>query len=423
MPDSGAPIPEPKWVFPPETTLLSDGTPPLSPLETRLRAVGDYADIETIDLSVVDLHADRDALGDPQRQLLETTVSRALAALGSEGLGIVYVVGYGLDEAAVQRQYDIASVFFDAVDDEEKRKYVAKIAEEGSWAGYKPKGYYNRPDGTQDVNESFNFYPETMYESRMPQATRQYLDEYRRFLEVCHYTVVSKMLYILSLGLGLPPDTLWKLHHQGGYDDDGALRGPSDEAIPWKHSQDHFRFHLYCPPREEDMKKKPERLWMRSHADIGTLTLNFSQPISALQVLTPDGKWAWVRPKPGAILVNFGATMEYITAGRLKAAFHRVSEPPEDQRRSRRLGIHYFVKLLPNVRIDVPLLTGHDDEVDHFREYRERGGPPLKYAEWEKFRSQWAYRPRPVPSADRTLEDVLIDLHFKEGPYSEATKT
>lgn len=110
--------------------------------------------------------------------------------------------------------------------------------------------------------------------------------------------------------------------------------------------------------------------------------------------------------------------MEYITAGRLKAAFHRgmqvlrirgvlelnmrfrdsiraprgpetvrvvhnpafQTEPYVSYHSSRRLGIHYFVKLLPNVRIDVPLLTGHDDEVDHFREYRERGGPPLKYA-------------------------------------------
>ena len=71
------------------------------------------------------------------------------------------------------------------------------------------------------------------------------------------------MLYLLSLGLGLPPDTcvtahellplvlviffyrLWNLHHQGNYDDDGALRGPSDESVPWKHSQDHFRFQLY----------------------------------------------------------------------------------------------------------------------------------------------------------------------------------
>ena len=93
-----------------------------------------------LDLSVVDLHADRETLGEVQRRRLDETVARALAAF-SEGLGLVYVVGYGLDDAVVQRQYDIASVFFDGVDDEEKRQYVAKIAEEGSWAGYKVSCY------------------------------------------------------------------------------------------------------------------------------------------------------------------------------------------------------------------------------------------------------------------------------------------
>jgi isopenicillin N synthase-like dioxygenase len=48
-----------------------------------------------------------------------------------------------------------------------------------------------------------------------------------------------------------------------------------------------------------------------------------SQPIAALQVLRPDGSWGWVRHKPGAIIVNFGNAMEFLTAGRLKAAYHR----------------------------------------------------------------------------------------------------
>ena len=63
-------------------------------------------------------------------------MARALKAF-SEGLGIVYVIGHGLSEDAIQRQYDLGSVFFDGVSDEEKHQYIAKIKEEGSWAGYK----------------------------------------------------------------------------------------------------------------------------------------------------------------------------------------------------------------------------------------------------------------------------------------------
>ena len=71
--------------------------------------------------------------------------------------------------------------------------------------------------------------------------------------------------------------------------------------------------------------------------------------------------------------------------------------------RFQRLAIHYFVKLLSDVRIDVPLIQGPDDQ---FSEYRELGGKPILYggtlfftstiphisslyfAEWEKFRSK-----------------------------------
>jgi isopenicillin N synthase-like dioxygenase len=32
-----------------------------------------------------------------------------------------------------------------------------------------------------------------------------------------------------------------------------------------------------------------------NHADIGSITILWSQPIGGLQILAPDGKWKWVR--------------------------------------------------------------------------------------------------------------------------------
>ncbi|EKM51199.1 uncharacterized protein PHACADRAFT_263216 [Phanerochaete carnosa HHB-10118-sp] len=386
---------KPRWDFPPESTLLSDD---------------DYAELETIDISVVDLTADPAALGEARRRARDDTVARALRAFGSGGLGMVHVTGHGVGAEEIQRQFDVGSVFFDRVADEEKGRYVAKISEEGSWAGYKPRGYY----GPQDCDENFNFYPETLVHSCIPPVARQFLHDYRRFLEHNHYVVVGKMLCILSLALGLPGDTLWRLHHRGGYDVDGTLQRPQDTPIYWKHSQDHFRFQVYNPRKDDESFFNSDKLYLRSHRDIGTITLNYSQPVAALQVLKPEGKWAWVRHKPGAIIVNLGHALEALTSSRLRAAFHRVAEPPEDQRRFRRIGIHYFVKLLPDMRIDQPLLDGPDDQ---FEEYRRLGGKPILYGEWERFRSKLAFRQRPArTSPERTPEDALLDLHYRMAP-------
>ncbi|GJE93541.1 Clavaminate synthase-like protein [Phanerochaete sordida] len=335
-------------------------------------------------------------------------VARALKAFSAGGLGIVYVVGHGLDAEDIQRQFEVGSTFFDGVSEEEKAKHVAKISEEGSWAGYKPRGYY----GSWDCDENWNFYPETLLRPDMPPYPRVHLQEYRKFMEHNHYVVVRKMLRVLSLGLGLPGDALWHLHHQP----ESNIVEPYDHEEPgeWKHSQDHFRFQMYNPRPDDKSFQTQERLYLRSHRDIGTITLNYSQPIAALQVLRPDGTWAWVRHKSGAIIVNLGHTMEALTASRLKAAYHRVAEPPQDQRKFRRLGIHYFVKLLPDVRIDIPLIQGPDDQ---FREYRELGGKAILYGEWEKFRSKLAFRQRPVLSSPRrTAEHALLDIHYRPAP-------
>ena len=36
--------------------------------------------------------------------------------------------------------------------------------------------------------------------------------------------------------------------------------------------------------------------------DIGTITILWSQPVSALQIMSPDGKWRWVRHIDNALV-------------------------------------------------------------------------------------------------------------------------
>ncbi|EED80249.1 predicted protein [Postia placenta Mad-698-R] len=93
---------------------------------------------------------------------------------------------------------------------------------------------------------------------------------------------------------------------------------------------------------------------------LGSVTILWSQPISALQILCSDGKWRWVKHIDNALVVNSGDAMDFLSGGFYKCTIHRVVQPPPDQRGLTRLGIFYFamphddVKLVP--RLDSPVL-------------------------------------------------------------------
>ena len=51
---------------------------------------------------------------------------------------------------------------------------------------------------------------------------------------------------------------------------------------------------------------------MKGHTDSGTITLLWSQPVVALQIMSPDGKWRYVRYVPNGI-VRTGTAYLYIS--------------------------------------------------------------------------------------------------------------
>lgn len=56
---------------------------------------------------------------------------------------------------------------------------------------------------------------------------------------------------------------------------------------------------------------------VRRHSDMGSLTLLFRQPVAALQVLTNDGVWKWVRPQTDALTVNIADALQFLTSKRV----------------------------------------------------------------------------------------------------------
>lgn len=62
-------------------------------------------------------------------------VSRAMDAFRS--VGFIALKGHGVSPEDFQHHFDLGKMFIDEVSNEEKHKLHARIAQEGSWAGYK----------------------------------------------------------------------------------------------------------------------------------------------------------------------------------------------------------------------------------------------------------------------------------------------
>ncbi|KAG1872948.1 hypothetical protein DFJ58DRAFT_406759 [Suillus subalutaceus] len=91
------------------------------------------------------------------------------------------------------------------------------------------------------------------------------------------------------------------------------------------------RFMKYYPRTEEE-EIKTKNVWLKGHTDFGSITILWSQPVAALQILTRDGTWRWIRHIENALVVNAGDALNFLTGGYYKGTIHRVVKPPEDQR-------------------------------------------------------------------------------------------
>lgn len=59
------------------------------------------------------------------------------------------------------------------------------------------------------------------------------------------------------------------------------------------------------------------------HSDMGSLTLLFRQPVAALQVLTKEGTWKWVKPQTDALTVNIADALQFLTGEYPKGSHNR----------------------------------------------------------------------------------------------------
>ncbi|KAF2709932.1 putative 1-aminocyclopropane-1-carboxylate oxidase [Pleomassaria siparia CBS 279.74] len=316
----------------------------------------DWADLATLDLSKFNEPGGKEALA-------------AELAVAIETIGFFYVSNYGLTSKDIDRQYALARSVT-SLSDEQKQPYRAAL-EAGDYNGWKPAGIRESLPGIRDNYEIYNipkFIPEHRDRAH-PEVVTQNFGEIERFSKHIHNEIVKKLLVLFALVLKLE-------------DEDYFVRLHRYEAA----SGDHLRYMKYYH-RSAEENEKLGNLWLKGHSDMGSLTLLFRQPVAALQVLTPTGKWKWVKPQENALTVNIADGLQFLTNGFLKSSIHRVVAPPKDQAHIDRLGVIYMVRL----EDDTELLPIEDSPV-----LRERGlvsekilgedGKPLKAGDWVKAR-------------------------------------
>ncbi|KAE9575589.1 hypothetical protein CGMCC3_g8249 [Colletotrichum fructicola] len=274
----------------------------------------DWADLAALDLSKFDQPGGKHELA--------AELSTAI-----EKIGFFYVINHGLSREDIDTQFALASSVL-GLSDVEKTPYRAAL-EAGDYNGWKPAGTRELIPGVRDNFEIYNipkFIPEHA-DRPHPEVVKEHWATIERFSRHVHDHIVKKLLVIFALALGLEDEEWFVKKHR--YE---------------KSSGDHLRYMKYYA-RSEEENEKLDRVWLKGHSDMGSLTLLFRQPVAALQVLTNEGTWKWVRPQTDALTVNIADALQFLTNGYLKSSIHRVVAPPRDQAHINRLGVIYMVRI------------------------------------------------------------------------------
>ncbi|KAJ3793878.1 Clavaminate synthase-like protein [Lentinula aff. detonsa] len=244
-----------------------------------------------------------------------------------------YLIGLGYSKEQMERMFDIADVPFSQVGDQEKEKYLASMKQAGSFQGYKLRQFWHIDNGVLDQVETYNIHRDVNRRAH-PEALRPLLPEIDQFARHSHMNVLSPILKLMALGLELPEETLLDMHRWDGDSETYRILGL-----------------------------------------IGTITLLYSQPVSALQILARDGTWKWIKHIENAIVVNSGDAMDFLSGG-----LYLVQPPPNQ------LGVIYFCMANDDVKL-APLVASPVLQGLGIKRRFERDEDAPVIAEWRKART------------------------------------
>ena len=97
---------------------------------------------------------------------------------------------------------------------------------------------------------------------------------------------------------------------------------------------------LHYPPQTEPTG---EHIRAGAHEDINAITLLLGAEEAGLELLTCDGRWIPVSPKPGELVINIGDMLQRLTNGKLRSTTHRVVNPAPDRASKARYSMPFFL--------------------------------------------------------------------------------
>nr|AZS45347.1 anthocyanin synthase [Lycoris longituba] len=235
--------------------------------------------------------------------------------------GVMHITNHGISQELIEKVRAVGKGFFDLP--MEMKEQYANDQSEGKIQGYGSK-LANNSCGKLEWEDYFFhliFPSDKVDMSIWPKQPSEYIEVMQEFAKQLR-VVVSKMLAILSLGLGLKDEG--KVETE--------LGGMEDLLLQVK-----INYYPKCP--QPDLA-----LGVEAHTDVSALSFIIHNNVPGLQVFY-DGKWVSAKLVPDSIIVHVGDTLEILSNGMYKSVLHRglvnkekvriswavFCEPPKDK--------------------------------------------------------------------------------------------
>ena len=241
-----------------------------------------------------------------------------------EDYGFAIIADHGISDDLIHRAEDQAKAFF-ALPDAVKRSYF--ITGGGGQRGYTPFGIETaKGAAAHDLKEFWHV-------GRDLPAGHPFRDHMPDNVwpeEVANFRATFEELYAAfeSAGLKILKAIARFLKIDEDYFIDTVRDGNSVMRL------------LHYPPIQGE---PGSNVRAGAHEDINTITLLLGAEEAGLELLTKDGRWIPVSPKPGELVVNIGDMLQRLTNNVMKSTTHRVVNPPPERRGFSRYSMPYFL--------------------------------------------------------------------------------
>ena len=280
-----------------------------------------------------------------------------------EEYGFAIIADHGIPQDLIARAEEKAKAFF-ALPEDVKRKYALG---QGGARGYTPFGIETaKGHKAHDLKEFWHVgrelaaghpFSDVMAPNVWPDEVPGFKETFLELYDTFDRTGL-KILSAVARYLGVDED----------YFADTVRDGNSVMRL------------LHYPPQSEPTG---EHIRAGAHEDINTITLLLGAEEAGLELLTKDGRWIPVSPKPGEMAINIGDMLQRLTNGKLRSTSHRVVNPAPDRASHARYSMPFFLHFRPDFMIEAlpgtvaegeepkwPPISSHDYLLERLREIK-----------------------------------------------------